>query len=711
MSEYKNLEPMVEMYLYETTQLVDRLEQIIMGCEEQGGVCQDIGEIFRLMHTIKGNSMMMMYDDIANVAHAIEDLFDFLKGAQSEIKDYADIITLVLDTVDFFKAELMVIEQGDRPRNSSSELTDHIKQYLESLKFTYVKGELPQPEQRSPDPQRFYIGPVQGAPDEPGGAELLYYRVHIKFEPLCELENVRAFSVVHGLKSFAESMAYFPPDIAENEATQVTVAENGFDLYFSSRQDYDELERFFDGVAFIEGLEIELIEVDTYREQQMLYLALAQSEQAQVTAVPDFAKESEVEAKAVAEAEKAAQLKESAVDAGEDPAKSAFKKGEKGMISVGVDKVNQLVDLIGELVVSESMVTRNPEIGVLNLDSFEKAARRHRFIIRELQDAVMSIRMVPLDLTFQKMQRLVRDMSKKTGKDIQFDVIGAHTEVDKKVIESLGDPLMHIIRNAIDHGMEMPDERRRANKIPKGLLTLEAKQEGGNVYIRVKDDGKGLDKQAILKKAKDQNLLEKAEGDYTEREIFNFIFQPGFSTKEAVTEFSGRGVGMDVVVRNIEEVGGSVTVDSQPGFGSTFIIKIPLTLAIIEGMLVRVGESVFSLPITAIQETFMVDKQQLLVDNNGNELVNIRDVCYPVLRLHDHFCIDTAVKAVEDGIVIMLQTDNNKVLLFVDTIIGEQQLVVKNIPRYLKKVAGISGCALLGDGRIALILDPASMIE
>jgi two-component system chemotaxis sensor kinase CheA len=715
MSEYTNLEPMVEMYLYETTQLVDKLEQIIMRCETNNDLGSDINEIFRLMHTIKGNSMMMMYEDISNVAHGIEDLFDYLKLISKDIKSYADIINLVLETVDFFKNELITLEQGEKPSGSSADLTSSIKQYLESLKFAKPVAIQDVKSKEAPAKEKFYIGPVQGSKSPEVKREQGYYRVFIKFDQGCELENVRAFSVVHGLKDHVEDMYYTPSDIVENEDTQAIVALEGFLLHCTSYEPYDDIERYFDGVAFVEVLEITSIDPEAYESGKLAdaFNKTSQTEETEKTIqVLEFDEPSEGMV-----AIKNIQVDESLVEGsiGDNVSKGQdvqqTKKTEKGLISVGVDKVNQLIDLIGELVVSESMVTRNQQVTNLNLDSFEKAARQHRFIIRELQDAVMSIRMVPLELTFQKMNRLVRDMSKKTGKEVNFNILGATTEVDKKVIESIGDPLMHIIRNSIDHGIEMPEDRLKYDKSPKGTISLEAKQEGGSVYIIVKDDGKGLNKQAILKKAKEKGLLEKLESDYSEKEIFNFVFQPGFSTKAAVTEFSGRGVGMDVVTRNIEEINGTVTVESLEGKGSEFIIKIPLTLAIIEGMLIRVGESVFSLPITSINESFKIKKEQLVIDNNGNELVSIRDICYPVMRLHNRFGVHSEIKNLEDGIIIMIQTDKNKVLLFVDNILGEQQLVVKNIPKYLKKVDGVTGCALLGDGKIALILDPTSLID
>jgi two-component system chemotaxis sensor kinase CheA len=370
-----------------------------------------------------------------------------------------------------------------------------------------------------------------------------------------------------------------------------------------------------------------------------------------------------------------------------------------------------LMDLVGEIVISEAMVTRNPDLDGLLLENFNKAARQLRKLTSELQDIVMSIRMIPVASTFHKMQRIVRDMNRKLGKDVELKLSGEETEVDKNIIDHLSDPLMHLIRNALDHGIESKEERIHSGKIEKASIYLEAKNAGGDVWISVKDDGKGLNKNKILQKAKDQGLLNKPESDYTEKEIYSFILLPGFSTKDSVSEFSGRGVGMDVVRENIEKVGGTILIDSIPGCGTTISIKIPLTLAIIDGMLIAVGKSRYIIPTTAIRESFRAEAKQIIEDTEGNELIMLRGECYSVIRIHRKFGVNTEVTNLEEGIIVVVEDGSNTVCLFADELVGEQQVVVKPIPAYIRKSKGLAGCTIQGDGSISLILDVNGILE
>jgi two-component system chemotaxis sensor kinase CheA len=409
---------------------------------------------------------------------------------------------------------------------------------------------------------------------------------------------------------------------------------------------------------------------------------------------------------------KAPPVEEESAPQAPKPDEAAQKKpSAQHVISVNVSKLDQLLNLMGELVIAEAMVTQNPELENLELESFHKEARQLRKIIKDLQETVMSMRMVPLSTTFFKMHRIVRDMCRQLGKSVKLVVIGEDTEVDKNIIEHISDPLMHIIRNSIDHGIEMPKARAAAGKPEEGTVTLEAKNSGGDVLIIIKDDGAGLDRAKILKKAKNNGLLKKPETEYTDKEVQQFIFLPGFSTNEQVTSYSGRGVGMDVVSTNLEYVGGSVLVDSIPGQGSAFTLKIPLTLAIIDGMTVKMGGAKYTIPIVAIKQSFKADKKDIFMDPNGNEMISTRGEIYNVVRLHEFFGVDNAVKNIEDGILIMLENGEQTVCLLADELVGEQQVVVKSIPKYFKKTKGLSGCTLLGNGDISLIIDVAGFFD
>ena len=384
---------------------------------------------------------------------------------------------------------------------------------------------------------------------------------------------------------------------------------------------------------------------------------------------------------------------------------------QQSIISVNVAKMDKLMDLVGEMVIAEAMVIQNPDLIGLELSNFHKAARQLYKITDELQDIVMALRLVPISATFQKMNRIVRDMSKKLDKEVTLELIGAETEVDKNIIEHISDPLMHIIRNSIDHGIESQDERKAKGKTEIGTITLEAKNSGGEVWIIVRDNGRGLDKDKLLQKAEEQGLLNKPALEMTDTEVYSLIFKAGFSTKDTVTEFSGRGVGMDVVTKNIEEIRGSVFVDSIQGQGTVISIKIPLTLAIINGMLVQVGKASYIIPTISIRESFKVNNENIISDPDGNEMILVKGECLPIIRLHEMYKIESRITQISEGMIIIVENEKKSVCIFADALIGEQQAVVKALPSYIKRVNGISGCTLLGNGNISLILDIASLIN
>ena len=391
-------------------------------------------------------------------------------------------------------------------------------------------------------------------------------------------------------------------------------------------------------------------------------------------------------------------------------------KGEKAsFIGVSVSKMDQLMELIGELVISESVVLQNPDLKVpgLNLDNFNKAAAQLAKISTDLQNVIMSMRMVPLTNTFQKMNRIVFDVSRKLGKDIEFVMVGEQTEVDKNIIEHISDPLMHLVRNAVDHGIETNEERMDEGKPDKGKITLSARTEAGKVWISVEDNGKGLDREKILAKARKQGLLEEGKPDsaYTDKEVYQFITLPGFSTNEQITEYSGRGVGMDVVVQNIQAIGGTLDIESTQGLGTIMSLKIPLTLAIIDGIVMETGTSSFVMETGVIKEFVRVKEDMMIHEPNGEEYIMIRGECYPVLRLGKWYGLTEYCESVEEGVMLILEVEEKKICLLVDKLIGEQEIVVKPIPSYIKKVRGLSGCTQLGDGSIALILDVSGLMQ
>ncbi len=675
-------EPMLDLFIYETSQNIEQLEAIILSIEKNNDLTPEaVNEIFRIMHTIKGSSAMMMYDNIASLSHAIEDLFYFFREGKPETVDCIPLSDMVLEGVDFIKLELEKIKNGDSPDGDPGGLTGNIKSFLASLKGDDEKILQPAAGKRVATTGSSQLTSQISMSGDKGKA----YEAILFFEDGCEMENVRAFSIIHNLKDITDNFLHIPENIIDDSESVNTIREHGFTILLRTGLGYRELYDFFTGNSYIRELDLRELP-ETGGTEMPAILANPHLNIDSSSFTQDHIEHGNYEIKNV----------------------------HQSIISVDVVKLDKLMDLMGEMVIAEAMVTQNPELQTMELNNFYKAARQLRKITDELQDMVMSIRMVPLSASFHKMHRVVRDVSRKLDKEAELVLIGEGTEVDKNIIEHISDPLMHLVRNAVDHGIEDPATRKAAGKPTKGQITLEAKNSGSDVLIMIRDDGKGLDKGNILKKARANGIIDKPESELTDKEIYNLILIPGFSTNDAVTEFSGRGVGMDVVVKNLEAVGGTVFIDSVQGVGTVTTLKIPLTLAIIDGMNIRVGKAKYTLPTTSIKETFQAKESTLIKDPEDNEMIMVRGQCYPVTRLHKLFDVDADYTDLTDGIMLMAEQDEKSVCLFADELLGQHQVVVKALPSYarrLKQASGLAGCTLLGDGSISLILNIGGLIN
>lgn len=671
-------EPMLDMFIFETVEMTEQLQQIIIDSEKTKKLEESaINEIFRIMHTIKGSSGMMMFDNIAKLSHTIEDIFYFIRESKPKKIDYSSLTDLVLEGSDFIKAE---IEKLNNEMDADGDFTVFIEKANEFLYLLKEENSISDKvlektaEKVEKKPQKYYLS------NDTSNAKTNLFSAILYFEEDCEMENIRCFTVVHKLKEIAEVVYFEPEDIIENNDSSEIIREKGFKILFNTSSSKEEINEILMETVFLSKVDIEQVNQEIDFKEEIIK---KDKEAIENNLVKDLSIE-----------------------------KSTTKSNHKqNLISVDVNKLDMLMDLVGELVISEAMVTKNQELKGLTLDSFNKAARQHRKRLSDLQDVVMSIRMVSLAPTLNKMNRLVRDMAKKLGKEAELEIIGQDTEVDKNIIAHIGDPLMHIVRNSMDHGIETIKERIAAGKEGKGKIIIEAKNTGGEVWIIIRDNGKGLDKEKILKKARDNKLINEKQTNMTDKEIYSLIFLPGFSTNDNVTEFSGRGVGMDVVIKEIEKIRGTVTAESVEGKGTTISIKIPLTLAIIDGMTIRVGKSTFTIPVTSIKQSFIIKKEDIFKNLDNEEMILIRGECYSILRLHEFYNIKTNKVNIEDGIVIMVEDAGKTKCIFADELIGEQQVVIKALPDYIKKVNGVSGCTLLGDGSISLILDISEVVN
>ena len=680
------MEGMVDMYLFETGTLLDQLDEVLLRTEQANEFTEeDINEVFRIMHTVKGSSAMMGFENLQKLAHKGEDMFFIIREDPSKMKDIGFVYDLVFQMSDLFKAEMDEIRNN--PDGEPTDFTEMIGKLEQGARM--LKGEI------SAEEAKAAPAAAPAAEAKPAAAPVTAKEncdaIRVFFEQDCKMENLRAFLLVSRIKEQYEVESWEPADVETNSGCCQKIQEDGFVLNVKSELTNNVLK-------IIEGS----VNVDSYE--------IIHAEPPKLTPEEQQApKASEAAAAGAGDSAASAPAKKA-------PEKHSVSAGKQSLISVNLAKLDQLHDIVGEIITTESMVISNPELDGLKLESFQKAARELRKLTNELQDTVMSIRMVPLTGPFQKMHRIVRDMKQKLGKDVELVVEGENTEVDKSIVDNLNDPLMHLVRNCMDHGIEENvQDRINMGKPAKGTIRLSAMHSSNEVIITVADDGAGIDTAKVLKKAEKNGLLTRPASEYTEREINNMIMLPGFSTNEVVTEYSGRGVGMDVVKKNIEKSGGNIYVESEKGKGSSFIIKIPLTLAIIDGMEIKVGDTIFTIPISAIKQTFKITNDQVIYDTQQNEMIMIRGVCYPILKLHEKFDIEPEFTDFEDGILILVETDNKAACLFADKLIGELQVVVKPFPAYLAqydlKSLGLSGCTIMGDGSISLIIDVNNVIE
>jgi two-component system chemotaxis sensor kinase CheA len=375
-----------------------------------------------------------------------------------------------------------------------------------------------------------------------------------------------------------------------------------------------------------------------------------------------------------------------------------------------VEKVDQLINLVGELVITQAMIEqRISALDPLHHERLLNSASQLARNTRDLQEAVMSIRMMPMDYVFSRFPRMVRDLAAKLGKKVEFITHGAATELDKGLIERIVDPLTHLVRNSVDHGIEMPEKRRANGKSETGKLTLSAAHQGGNIVIEVSDDGGGLNRERILAKAQQQGL--DVSDTMPDADVWQLILAPGFSTAEVVTDVSGRGVGMDVVKRNITAMGGTIDIRSVQGSGSTIAVSLPLTLAILDGMSVKVGDEVYILPLGYVIESLQPVAADVKDIAGQGQVVKIRGEYLPLIPLYQIFAIEPGYSDPSQGIIVILEADGQKAALLVDSLVGQQQVVVKNLESNFRKVAGISGATILGDGGVSLILDVSALLR
>ena len=658
-----------EIFLEFLSEVLDHLEDAesnILSIDEDATDYEVINAIFRSIHSIKGSAGFLGLIDMQGLSHELEALLD--KARKGEISITQEIIDISLSAIDALrKLRDNLAIKVDKELGKSTDADEqpiNIQPYVD--KITAILSEEAKPKETVPEPQASV-----------------------------NQEQADDFWDKEGAEPSEEG---FLGEILLDEGT-ITQEQLDKALEDGNKKIGEILVE--DGVTTPEKIEKALT------EQKPIGEILAEKG---VITEPQLDNALKQQGKKVGErlVESGATTPESIDTALESQQAQRSVKLQSRTVKVDTGKLDNLFDLVGELVIANTLIVG--EMKSVNNNGTSKNLSQLTKITKDIQDQVMSMRMVTLKQTFQKMSRLVRDVSQRSGKKVKFEISGEETELDKNVIEEIADPLVHILRNSVDHGIESEEDRITKGKPNEGTVSLSAFHRGGSIIIEIKDDGKGLQKERILKKAIDKGLVSN-QASMTDNQIYNLIFAPGLSTADKVTNISGRGVGMDVVKKNIEKLRGKVDVTSQEGVGSTFTIKLPLTLAIIDGIVVNVGDTKYIIPTVSIEESLQPKEEEISTVKNQGEVVNIRGNLLSLVRLHKLYNINTTKTVPWESIVVVVEGAEGKYGVLVDELLGQQQVVIKSLGDRFKNVKGISGSAILGDGKVGLILDVTGVRE
>lgn len=655
-----------QTFFDEADELLADMEQHLLDLVPEAPDSEQLNAIFRAAHSIKGGAGTFGFTILQETTHLMENLLD--EARRGEMQLNADIINLFLETKDIMQEQLDAYKSSVEPDADSFE---YICQALRQLALE-AKGETAPAVVNSAKLSVVDSAAMQEeavAKPEPASEEskkrITLSRLKASEVDLLEEELGNLATLTDVVKGSDTLSATLNGNLAEDDIIAV--------LCFVIEADQIEFETVSAAPVAVEAEEVAVV-----TEPQPVAVAPA------VKATASEAPHSRAER--------------------EKPARAS----ESTSIRVAVEKVDQLINLVGELVITQSMLAqRSNELDPVNHGDLITSMGQLQRNARDLQESVMSIRMMPMEYVFSRFPRLVRDLAGKLGKQVELTQVGSSTELDKSLIERIIDPLTHLVRNSLDHGIELPEKRLESGKSPIGNLTLSAEHQGGNICIEVTDDGAGLNRERILAKAVSQGM--PIHENMSDDEVGMLIFAPGFSTAEQVTDVSGRGVGMDVVKRNIQEMGGHVEIQSKQGQGTTIRILLPLTLAILDGMSVRVADEVFILPLNAVMESLQPREEDLHPLAGGERVLEVRGEYLPLVELWKVFEVEGAKTEATQGIVVILQSAGRRYALLVDQLIGQHQVVVKNLESNYRKVPGISAATILGDGSVALIVDVSAL--
>ena len=701
-----------QVFFEESAEHLASMESLLLALDLDAPDPDQLNAIFRSAHSIKGGSGTFGFNDMTEVTHILETLLDGIR--KNEIKITADMVDAFLQAGDVLKGLLEAHQNGTIADPAPSvEIRARLSQL--TAKGTQKTGGKGQKAETAAAPTSS-PAPITAAPPSvqhvyqikfdkspaifPSKAELNNLLEELGNIGKIEKQKIAAKSVTLSLTSYAseedlrETFSFFL------EPEQLTITSTGDTVEAAASPSEDDL-----GYGFF--IEPETVKSEVENAQGYGFFVEPETVKSEVENAQGYGFFVDVENKAGSAA--TAEQPEEPHRRATDRAPAAGAAAETS-IRVSVEKVDQMINLVGELVITQSMLAEiashlDPVLNESLINGLSLLERNSR----ELQESVMSVRMMPINFVFSRFPRLVRDLAGKLDKKVQLKMIGEGTELDKGLIEKISDPLTHLVRNSLDHGVEMPEERIAKGKDPQGTITLRAAHQGGNIVIQVIDDGAGLNRERILAKAKEKGI--PFNENISDADVWLMIFAPGFSTAAVITDVSGRGVCMDVVKRNIEGIGGRVEIASKAGEGSTITIRLPLTLAILDGLSIAVGDQIYIVPLSFIIESLQPKAEDIKEISGQGQVIHVRGEYLPVIALHKIFGIQTKITNPAEGILVLLEAEGKKVALFVDDLVSQHQVVIKSLETNYRKVLGVSGATIMGDGRVAMIMDVGALVK
>jgi two-component system chemotaxis sensor kinase CheA len=722
------MEEILEVFFQECSEGLDAMESGLLNLDANADR-ETINTIFRAAHSIKGGAGTFGFMEISKFTHAVETLLDEMRNGTRPVT--TDAVEVLLQAVDVMR-EMVDLAKAKQPIVSSK--ADDLTRKLAAI-LAHQRAAAAEPTSTSPAAAAAGEKPIAAAGAQRRAAcWRIEFRPHVSLFKTCN-DPLRIFgqlATMGALHVVAHVDAV--PAFAHLDPTECHLA---WTLTLTGEFEKSQLMEVFDWVDANSSVEFHAVPAaapviapataptalpaaaaatapviaPATAPTALPAAAAATAPVIAAAALPAAAPAEEPEARAPGSGVHESAHPTAAVQT-RPAAPNAFKAGtaEAGSIRVATEKVDALINLVGELIITQSMLSSFSEHGnSADIESLRRGLAALARNTHELQESVLKIRMLPISFSFNRIPRLVHELSRKLGKKVELRMRGENTELDKTVLEKIGDPLVHLVRNSLDHGLETPEKRRAAGKDETGILELSASHEGGTIVIEVKDDGAGLDKGRILAKARERGLID-ADATLTDEQIYNLIFLAGFSTADTVSDVSGRGVGMDVVRRNITDLGGQVQLFSTPGQGSTVRIRLPLTLAILEGQMLRVGKEIYVISLVSIIETVQPKREHIQSIGETVELFRHRDEYIPIIRLHELFTIVPDSRDIAAGLLIVAESDGRRAAIFVDELLAQQQVVIKSLETNLGHVQGLAGATIHGDGTVALILDVPGLI-